>query len=284
MDLWRPAQIARLLFCAGGIALKNFPSMRWKLKSDNSLLTDTDIRIEKLFSKHFNHPEKGIFMIGEETIAEKEDEYISAALNGKCWIVDPIDGTAPFANNIPTWGISLGFSEKGRLSNGAIFLPFSGELYMTVENSAWMADNVSLDPMPKTLKMKKMRRPRANFAKGGMLSVSQDIVKRGSLNLKNPVQAVCCSVFSAAGLLRGRYSAYLGSSKLWDVAGAIPLLLSLGFHIALPDGRKIERQISDENCRLFDSRKNRRWRYKDSLIISPDKKTFDSLRKAFSIT
>ena len=123
-----------------------------------------------------------------ETIVEKDDEYILAALNGKCWIVDPIDGTAPFANNIPTWGISLGFSEKGRLSDGAIFLPFSGELYMTFGNSAWMADNVSLDPMPKTLKMKKMRRPRANFAKGGMLSVSQDIVKRGSLNLKNPVQ------------------------------------------------------------------------------------------------
>ena len=52
-------------------------------------------------------------------------------MNGATWVVDPIDGTAPYANHLPTWGISIGLMKNGAFTDGAVFLPRTAELYIT---------------------------------------------------------------------------------------------------------------------------------------------------------
>lgn len=50
--------------------------------------------------------------------------------SGLTWVVDPIDGTAPFLNGLPGWCVSIGLmDDKGPLL-GAIFAPALGEMFL----------------------------------------------------------------------------------------------------------------------------------------------------------
>jgi myo-inositol-1(or 4)-monophosphatase len=278
MTKWNPGQILFLLLKSGETAMKYFSLFRWKIKSDKSLVTEADTAIESMLAGYFDHPASDTFMIGEESADLKDNFYFQTALKKTCWLIDPIDGTAPFACNIPTWGISIGFAEKGILKHGAIFLPTEEELYITIGNSTYMADNVKCEKKNGVV-LRKIKKNKSNFANGGMVSVSQDIAKKGCIHLSNPVQAICSTVFSVAGLLRGRYSAYIASSKLWDLAAGIPLLLPTGFRVVLRNGGNVGRKISGDTSFLPPAKTEKRWKYKDNLIISNHKNIIESVRK-----
>ena len=50
--------------------------------------------------------------------------------SGLTWVVDPIDGTAPFLNGLPGWCVSIGLmDDKGPLL-GVIFAPVLGEMFL----------------------------------------------------------------------------------------------------------------------------------------------------------
>ncbi|HRR06736.1 MAG TPA: inositol monophosphatase family protein, partial [Victivallales bacterium] len=137
--------LCSLMFKAAKIANKTFSKFKWKRKRDKSLLTKADTEIELLFAKFCDHPDKGMFLIGEETIDSKGQEYVFSALKGKTWIIDPIDGTAPFACNLPTWGISIAYAERGKIIEGAIFLPSIGEFYISFKGKNYYAEGVNLN-------------------------------------------------------------------------------------------------------------------------------------------
>ena len=57
----------------------------------------------------------------------------------RLWIVDPIDGTANFARQIPHYCISLGLMVDGRLEAGAIYEPNQDELFIAQRGKgAWL--------------------------------------------------------------------------------------------------------------------------------------------------
>jgi myo-inositol-1(or 4)-monophosphatase len=45
------------------------------------------------------------------------------------WIIDPIDGTINFANNIPICCVSIGLEVDGHMEMGAVYNPFLNELF-----------------------------------------------------------------------------------------------------------------------------------------------------------
>ncbi len=49
--------------------------------------------------------------------------------SGFTWVVDPIDGTAPFVNGMPTWCVSVAIVRDGEPVVGVIHVPCSDELY-----------------------------------------------------------------------------------------------------------------------------------------------------------
>lgn len=276
MRSWDPGRVSSLLLRSAKIAERVFHTFKWERKGDTSLVTEADLEIERLFAKVCDRPEHGVRLIGEEGIDKKGEDYVRAALAGRCWIIDPIDGTAPFACNLPTWGISIAFADGGVIKNGAIFLPSTGELYISHRGRTYFSDNVRSGD--KSVELRPLRRPAANFARGALVSISQDMAKRGRLDLDNPVQAVCCTVFSVSGLLRGRYAAYVGSMKLWDLAGAIPLLMNAGFSIRSVDGRRIGAEIEPDSCNVYDPDPAMRWRYAKNMVIAAEENAFKALK------
>ena len=77
------------------------------------------------------------------------------------------------------------------------------------------------------------------------------------------------AVVPLLGLLQGRFLSYLGSVKLWDAAGALPILLRLGFEASLElDGEivPVTTAVDDGTYELsVDS--PRRWYFRSSLLI-----------------
>ena len=94
----------------------------YSLKGRQDYLTATDGAVEayvkQAIARHF--PEDAV--MGEETGGVTEAPRL--------WIVDPIDGTANFARQIPHCCISLGFLENGRVMVGAVYDALHDELFL----------------------------------------------------------------------------------------------------------------------------------------------------------
>jgi len=88
-------------------------------KSDASLVTTADIEAERAFRLQVDerHPETGV--LGEEFGPARPDADL-------VWVIDPIDGTAEFANHIPLWGTIIGLWLRGQPLVGIIDHPALG--------------------------------------------------------------------------------------------------------------------------------------------------------------
>ncbi len=268
MKKWNRQEICGLLLESGEVALKHYETRSWKFKSDRSLITAADGEIENLLACHFDRPNDSVFMIGEETVCTKGEEYISSALSETAWLVDPIDGTAPYAHHIPTWGISVGFMQNALLEEGAVFLPATGEMFITEGKDVLFAKTENVKGKIKISGFGRLETKKMSFSDGGLIGLSQSVAKRGLLDLRNPVQAICCTVMSGVYLAMGRYLAYIGSVNLWDIAGILPIIHKCGFKGRLLSGEKITLKV---DAKLYNLSKNdpNRWRLKDQMILAP---------------
>lgn len=121
---------ARQAFCldlvrtAGVIARDGFvrrSESQIALKGPQDFLTETDAAVERHIKARLAEafPEDGF--LGEETGGVVVGEQI--------WVVDPIDGTANFARQIPHFCISIALVSGGETVLGAIYNPALDELY-----------------------------------------------------------------------------------------------------------------------------------------------------------
>lgn len=261
---WTPKKITELLLEAGGIARRVQEDLRFEVKPDLSLVTAADKEIETLFERELERPSDGVYLIGEETIDGKGENYIEAALANEAYVVDPIDGTAPFAHHMPNWGVSVGRMKHGRLTDGAVYLPDFGEMVLSDGNAVLQGVQRGSSWEWTTLDV-----PRRGANPYGLLAITQSLAKRGKVLLPNPVMVLGVAVVPMVGLLQGRFQGYLGSVKLWDVAGALPLLLRMGFAISVMAGgerREVTDRVDDTVYDLAPS-SLKRWALKSDLLI-----------------
>jgi histidinol-phosphatase len=107
---------------AGEITLGHFRNLREVArKADGTLVTAADreaesylrARIEKRFS-------------ADAIIGEEQGERRGSS--GRCWIIDPLDGTYSFARGIPLYGVLIGLEIDGEPALGVVNLPALGEM------------------------------------------------------------------------------------------------------------------------------------------------------------
>lgn len=263
-DLWNYDRITRLLIEAGGIARDYRQNLRKSLKPDESLVTAADCAIEDLIVAELEDEAAGVYLIGEETLAGRGEAYLEKALTGTTFVVDPIDGTVPYAYGLPYWGISIALLEDGQLTQGAIHLPDqpAPEIYVSDGDRVRLAEQTAgewewseLTPGVDT---------------SAPLAISQDIARAGRVLEEIPVHAVGSAVYELIGLLRGRYRTYVGSLKLWDLAGCMPLLERMGvatYH--LEDGalRPFGASVDASHFEL-EAGSERRWRLRGWLLAA----------------
>jgi len=96
-------------------------------KADGSLLTASDITVEKIIRNNIKNKFPNHGCIGEELQDIRIDlEY--------CWIIDPIDGTFNFVKGVPFFGTLIGLLENKFPMFGSLRLPLIENFLLTGDN------------------------------------------------------------------------------------------------------------------------------------------------------
>ena len=102
-------------------------SASWDLVTQFDLASDKYI-VEKIRRKYPNH---GIYSEESGQTARKSD----------FWIIDPLDGTAGFVNNVPSFGVSIAFVSDNKLRFGAVYQPMTAELFFAKQGDGASLNN-----------------------------------------------------------------------------------------------------------------------------------------------
>ncbi|RMD76024.1 MAG: hypothetical protein D6820_13465 [Lentisphaerae bacterium] len=219
---WQPERIREILQLAGKFALERQHRLDVTLKTDGTTLTQVDMALDRAF----HQASRKTWLISEESCQDVDHDFLEQRGMAPGYILDPIDGTAPYSNCLWMWGISLGFACDGIICEGAIYLPATDEFIISHAKDVWYQRAGG-----KPVRMQKAKDLTAIQKKNIMIAIPQDCAKYGSVNLPNGVHAVGSAVVAIANLLLQRYGAFFGRLKLWDYAGGLPLCRKLGFHV-----------------------------------------------------
>ena len=114
---------AQLAWEAGRTTLRHFQTgIAVELKADATPVTAADREAEEIIRLGLQQvfPKDGV--LGEE-FGEK------SGASGRCWIIDPIDGTKSFIQGVPLYGVLVALEdEKGEVVVGAVYLPGLDEM------------------------------------------------------------------------------------------------------------------------------------------------------------
>ena len=252
MNHWNKEEVCELaLDCARfAVSHRQRAGIGYDLKNDGSLVTAVDARNEEFLKERLLKLDDGSYFIGEETVLSCGADYVQAALRGRCWVVDPIDGTAPFAHGFPTWGVSIGYMRNGVLADGAVILPDTHEMLVTDGDDVLYAQGFQLTDAAATLSWTALEKPSDEWTDGGMLMLGQKFTRQERLPLPNPVMSSGSAVQALASVMIGKAEAYLGHMKLWDIAGVLPMMSRLGIVGRMLNGMTMSCNLMDGEFNL----------------------------------
>ena len=112
-------------------------------KGGNDPVTIADKESEALLSEGLARLDPGLAIVGEE--AAHADPAVLDALQGDCWIIDPIDGTRNFARGEPPFGIIIARASGGLATDGWIFDCLTGRLCVTHKGHGAFVDGQRIE-------------------------------------------------------------------------------------------------------------------------------------------
>jgi myo-inositol-1(or 4)-monophosphatase len=118
-------QVSEIIEVADQIAMNLYRRERGQLKADGTWITRADLHIES-FLRNELHSVLDTRIFGEE------GQWTGDATAPYVVIIDPIEGTGPFRDQVPIWGISVAIFHEGR--------PWFGSFRMPAANHFFMAD------------------------------------------------------------------------------------------------------------------------------------------------
>ncbi|MDR2902375.1 MAG: hypothetical protein LBU87_04630 [Lactobacillales bacterium] len=215
---------------AGEIALNNqreidkSPSYL-KGGSDDTIVTKTDQEISALFKKFMENyfADLDYLIIDEESALQEKDIFEKAEKSEYQFVIDPIDGTLPYAMKMPLFGILVGILKKGKPYMGFIYTPATKEIVYSDGGGVYWIQNAFEDQETKTRVVKSEKEPM-------FVNLTWRVTQNGTFNLKKsrPVN-VYAFVISFLYQATNRFKATYFEACLWDMAGAWAILKNLGY-------------------------------------------------------
>jgi len=199
---------------AGAVLMDHYEQLeRIDHKSARDVVTEADHLSEALVIAAIRARFPGDAILAEESGAHEARE--TRAVNGRVWVIDPLDGTVNYANGLPVFCVSIGFVVDGRPTAGAVLDPTRGETF------AATADG------PATLNGRVIRASTKDKLSDGVISLS--LAGRSVTNRARAIRRevrIARSMGSASLALayvgNGRFDAFVQESGMssWDVAAA----------------------------------------------------------------
>lgn len=163
------------------------------------------------------HPEDGF--LGEEF------GFVEGR-SGFTWVVDPIDGTAPFVNGMPTWCVSIAVLHGGEPVVGVIHVPCSDEIFAAARGfGATLNETVmTLDPSRNIQNAMTGIGSNTYVTPERVGAIITDLLAKGGNFIRNGSGALMLA-YVAAGRLVGYYEPFM---RAWDCMAGYCLVKEAG--------------------------------------------------------
>ncbi|MCL2451544.1 inositol monophosphatase family protein [Candidatus Saccharibacteria bacterium] len=211
---------------AGEFALENqkevsFKTSRLKSANNQDVVTETDMEISRRFQNFMadNFADLDYIIVDEESIADLgADPMTEIKRHEWAFIIDPIDGTLTYSNQLPYWGISIGVFRKEEPILGVLFAPALKLLVYADERDAFIEENGT----PR--KLKKLTDAASLYI--NHCFNGKDLDQRDRMNI---VPFDCYSVVvNAIYVITGQARGMAARDFLWDIAGACSIFARVG--------------------------------------------------------
>jgi myo-inositol-1(or 4)-monophosphatase len=205
----------------GALARREAAQLQVSSKGAHDVLTQADLAVEQLVRQQVAARFAGDLVVGEEMGGQAQ---VGSA--GNFWLVDPIDGTANYATDVPRWCISIAYLEAGQPVLGVLYDPMMDRLYSAGLNTgAWLNDRPirardtrSLQGATVELGWSTRRPPEVYLAKAAaLLNAGCAFTRRGS------------GALGLADVAAGRVDGYAELHiNAWDCAAGVLLVTEAG--------------------------------------------------------
>jgi fructose-1,6-bisphosphatase/inositol monophosphatase family enzyme len=100
---------------------RNLAAGEVEMKGADDPVTIVDREVEAFLTDALTRLAPGVAVVGEEAV--HADQSVLQHLSGQCWIIDPLDGTANFAEGKEPFGIIIALADAGETVAGWIYDP-----------------------------------------------------------------------------------------------------------------------------------------------------------------
>ena len=206
--------------------------LKKKIKSDNTPVSNGDLEVNKFITKKISEITPDIPIISEESPDNKDNIKLK-----DFWLVDPIDGTYDYINDLDEFTINAGLIINNKPAAGLINAPAKKRMFYSYgENDAYELNGT------KTIKLGNITKKKtkqikfisySNKIKPEILKIYKDIGVTENIKMKSSLKF--CVVAT------GEYDGYVAEPRAyeWDIAAGHAILEHSGGTITDFDGNKI---------------------------------------------
>ena len=203
-----------------------------EIKSDNTPVSNGDIEVNKIITKKINELTPHIPIVSEETSDNKSIKNLN-----DFWLIDPIDGTYDYINNLDEFTINAGLIIDKQPVAGLIYAPAKKRMFYSYGNNFAFE---LIDGKPVKLNKKN------NFDKNRIKFVSYskkikpEIEKiHKELNVKEYVRMKSSLKFCV--IASGEFDGYVAEPRAceWDIAAGHAILKHAGGNVTDFEGNEI---------------------------------------------
>tara|TARA_Y100001970_G_scaffold197998_1_gene240892 strand:+ start:181 stop:945 length:765 start_codon:yes stop_codon:yes gene_type:complete len=203
---------------AGDIALQlREKGLIKKIKADNTPVSNGDLEVNKYISNKISEVTPGLPIISEETSENKNN------LNLKdFWLIDPIDGTYDYINNLDEFTINAGLIMNNRPVAGLINAPAKKRMFYSYErgNAFEFSKNKTINLSDQTSKSSENLKfiSYSNKIKPEIQKIYDDLGVKKNVRMKSSLKF--CVVAA------GEYDGYVAEPRAyeWDIAAGHAIL------------------------------------------------------------
>ncbi len=247
------------------------------LKPDRTVVTKADKAISALCRQMLSDfIDQGHMLIDEED--PQMPFYLNQDLLNKTqfiWSVDPIDGTRLYANQMPSFGISLGLLKDLKPWLGVVYFPVLNELFFSDGQYAYFVANAFTDHEARQLIV-----PIDQEINAQSLFFCNDTFfeKFNWADKDFHIMIHACAVVNLCWPAIGRGVGCFLKCHIWDIAGSWPIVKAAGMEFrSVKDG-----QVMDCLHEKFYDKDKKVWEMKEYYLIS-SKRNYDVIKNKIRI-
>lgn len=203
-------------------------------KAKKDLVTKYDVGIENFLKEKFLKEFKDFNVIAEES------DNSNIEFNNSI-IVDPIDGTTNFVNQLPHTCISVGVYKNKEPYIGIVYNPILDELYTAVVGEGAFLNGKRIEVSNENDFQKALISTGFPYTSGTCEDDLNDVIKKIKIILPKcqDIRRLGSAALDLCYVARGMYEGYYEMNlKAWDVSAGIIILKEAGGKITNLDGNK----------------------------------------------